>query len=284
MDDVITRLKFLKEMLNRINGIENRDERMYQIYSAYNELIKIFSIPIKYTGDEKELGKGVLELIFWIINRSPNNNELISIPNILRGMLENKFENLYIDDNDYSILGHELDSLIDVTNKALEIFEDYLYGIQSTDYYRNNLMILIHKADPISSDELTVDYVRYIVSTMSARLEEEGILNLDEYIKGYYETSIRKDMKTFGIYRKEPLSKEELDKKITEHIIKRTRELTEIKNKSKNTEKAIDDLEYIINKCKKCSWADNIMLNGSMVIENIEDIQKALDKIKELIK
>ena len=284
MDDVITRLKFLKEMLNRINGIENRDERMYQIYSAYNELIKIFSIPIKYTEDEKELGKGVLELIFWIINRSPNNNELISIPNILRGMLENKFENLYIDDNDYSILGHELDSLIDVTNKALEIFEDYLYGIQSTDYYRNNLMILIHKADPISSDELTVDYVRYIVSTMSARLEEEGILNLDEYIKGYYETSIRKDMKTFGIYRKEPLSKEELDKKITEHIIKRTRELTEIKNKSKNTEKAIDDLEYIINKCKKCSWADNIMLNGSMVIENIEDIQKALDKIKELIK
>jgi hypothetical protein len=284
MDDVITRLKFLKEMLNRINGIENRDERMYQIYSAYNELIKIFSIPIKYTEDEKELGKGVLELIFWIINRSPNNNELIFIPNILRGMLENKFENLYIDDNDYSILGHELDSLIDVTNKALEIFEDYLYGIQSTDYYRNNLMILIHKADPISSDELTVDYVRYIVSTMSARLEEEGILNLDEYIKGYYETSIRKDMKTFGIYRKEPLSKEELDKKITEHIIKRTRELTEIKNKSKNTEKAIDDLEYIINKCKKCSWADNIMLNGSMVIENIEDIQKALDKIKELIK
>lgn len=284
MDDVITRLKFLKEMLNRINGIENRDERMYQIYSAYNELIKIFSIPIKYTGDEKELGKGVLELIFWIINRSPNNNELIFIPNILRGMLENKFENLYIDDNDYSILGHELDSLIDVTNKALEIFEDYLYGIQSTDYYRNNLMILIHKADPISSDELTVDYVRYIVSTMSARLEEEGILNLDEYIKGYYKTSIRKDMKTFGIYRKEPLSKEELDKKITEHIIKRTRELTEIKNKSKNTEKAIDDLEYIINKCKKCSWADNIMLNGSMVIENIEDIQKALDKIKELIK
>jgi len=284
MDDVITRLKFLKEMLNRINGIENRDERMYQIYSAYNELIKIFSIPIKYTEDEKELGKWVLELIFWIINRSPNNNELIFIPNILRGMLENKFENLYIDDNDYSILGHELDSLIDVTNKALEIFEDYLYGIQSTDYYRNNLMILIHKADPISSDELTVDYVRYIVSTMSARLEEEGILNLDEYIKGYYETSIRKDMKTFGIYRKEPLSKEELDKKITEHIIKRTRELTEIKNKSKNTEKAIDDLEYIINKCKKCSWADNIMLNGSMVIENIEDIQKALDKIKELIK
>ena len=284
MDDVITRLKFLKEMLNRINGIENRDERMYQIYSAYNELIKIFSIPIKYTEDEKELGKGVLELIFWIINRSPNNNELIFIPNILRGMLENKFENLYIDDNDYSILGHELDSLIDVTNKALEIFEDYLYGIQSTDYYRNNLMILIYKADPISSDELTVDYVRYIVSTMSARLEEEGILNLDEYIKGYYETSIRKDMKTFGIYRKEPLSKEELDKKITEHIIKRTRELTEIKNKSKNTEKAIDDLEYIINKCKKCSWADNIMLNGSMVIENIEDIQKALDKIKELIK
>ena len=284
MDDVITRLKFLKEMLNRINGIENRDERMYQIYSAYNELIKIFSIPIKYTEDEKELGKGVLELIFWIINRSPNNNELIFIPNILRGMLENKFENLYIDDNDYSILGHELDSLIDVTNKALEIFEDYLYGIQSTDYYRNNLMILIHKADPISSDELTVDYVRYIVSTMSARLEEEGILNLDEYIKGYYETSIRKDMKTFGIYRKEPLSKEELDKKITEHIIKRTRELTEIENKSKNTEKAIDDLEYIINKCKKCSWADNIMLNGSMVIENIEDIQKALDKIKELIK
>ena len=284
MDDVITRLKFLKEMLNRINGIENSDERMYQIYSAYNELIKIFSIPIKYTEDEKELGKGVLELIFWIINRSPNNNELIFIPNILRGMLENKFENLYIDDNDYSILGHELDSLIDVTNKALEIFEDYLYGIQSTDYYRNNLMILIHKADPISSDELTVDYVRYIVSTMSARLEEEGILNLDEYIKGYYETSIRKDMKTFGIYRKEPLSKEELDKKITEHIIKRTRELTEIKNKSKNTEKAIDDLEYIINKCKKCSWADNIMLNGSMVIENIEDIQKELDKIKELIK
>lgn len=284
MDDVITRLKFLKEMLNRINGIENRDERMYQIYSAYNELIKIFSIPIKYTEDEKELGKGVLELIFWIINRSPNNNEIIFIPNILRGMLENKFENLYIDDNDYSILGHELDSLIDVTNKALEIFEDYLYGIKSTDCYRNNLMILIHKADPISSDELTVDYVRYIVSTMSARLEEEGILNLDEYIKGYYETSIRKDMKTFGIYRKEPLSKEELDKKITEHIIKRTRELTEIKNKSKNTEKAIDDLEYIINKCKKCSWADNIMLNGSMVIENIEDIQKALDKIKELIK
>lgn len=95
---------------------------------------------------------------------------------------------------------------------------------------------------------------------------------------------LEKDMKTFGIYRKEPLSKEELDKKITKHIIKRTRELTEIKNKSKNTEKAIDDLEYIINKCKKCSWADNIMLNGSMVIENIEDIQKALDKIKELIK
>lgn len=284
MDDVITRLKFLKEMLNRINGIENRDERMYQIYSAYNELIKIFSIPIKYTEDEKELGKGVLELIFWIINRSPNNNELIFIPNILRGMLENKFENLYIDDNDYSILGHELDSLIDVTNKALEIFEDYLYGIQSTDYYRNNLMILIHKADPISSDELTVDYVRYIVSTMSARLEEEGILNLDEYIKGYYETSIRKDMKTFGIYRKEPFSKEELDKKITEHIIKRARELTEIRNKSKSTEKAIDNLEYVINKCKKCSWADNIMLNGTMVIENIEDIQKALDKIKELIK
>ena len=283
MDNVITRLKFLKEMLNRTNGIENKNERMYQIYSAYNDLIKIFSIPIKYTEDEKELGKEVLELIFWIINRSQNNNELIFIPSILRGMLENKFENLYIDD-DYSILGHELDSLIDVANKALEIFEDYLYGIKSTDYYRNNLMILIHKADPVAGDELTIDYVRYIVSTMSARLEEEGILNLDEYIKGYYETSIRKDMKTFGIYREEPLSKEELDKKITKHIIKRARELTEIKNKSKNTEKAIDDLEYIINKCKKCSWADNIMLNGSMVIENIEDIQKALDKIKELIK
>lgn len=284
MDDVITRLNFLKEMLNRTNGIENRNERMYQIYSAYNDLIKIFSIPIKYTEDEKELGKEVLELIFWIINRSQNNNELIFIPNMLRGMLENKFENLYIDDNDYSILGHELDSLIDVANKALEIFEEYLYGTKSTDYYRNNLMILIHKADPVSGDELTVDYVRYIVSTMSARLEEEGILNLDEYIKGFYETSIRKDMKIFGIYRKEPLSKEELDKKITKHIIKRARELTEIKNKSKNTEKAIDNLEYIINKCKKCSWADNIMLNGTMVIENIEDIQKALDKIKELIK
>ena len=270
MDDVITRLKFLKEMLNRTNGIENRNERMYQIYSAYNDLIKIFSIPVKYTEDEKELGKEVLELIFWIINRSPNNNELIFIPSILRSMLENKFENLYIDDNDYSILGHELDSLIDVANKALEIFEEYLYGTESADYYRNNLMILIHKADPVSGDELTVDYVRYIVSTMSARLEEEGILNLDEYIKGYYETSIKKDMKIFGIYRKEPLSKEELDKKITKHIIKRARELTEIRNKSKSTEKAIDNLEYVINKCKKCSWADNIMLNGTMFIENIE--------------
>ena len=280
MDDVITRLNYINDKIIRINTCEDNYERMYQLYFSYTELNNIFGMPINYSKEIKEFGRKILDNIFNIINISPKHNELIFIPDILRGLLENKFESMYDNDDNINLMGHELDPLLKVTQSILDIFENYLYGVTNKNYYKNALKLLIYNADPISSEQLVIDYVRYSSINILNRLEEEGLIDSGELL-AFRNHDIKDEMRILGIYRKEPLSKQELDKKITSYIVNRTNELKMFKDKSIKINSKISKFENILNDCKKCSYADNLMLNGSLLYDRIDDLQKALKEIKE---
>ena len=280
METVLKRLEYIKNKVIRINTYDDSYERMYQLYFAYNELNNIFGMPVNYSDEIKKFGRDILDSIFNLINRSPKYNELIFIPDILRGLLENKFESMYDTDDAIQLMGHELDPLLDVTKKTLDIFENYLYGVTNKDYYKYALKSLIHKADPIAGEQIVIDYVRYMSINILNRLEEEELIDSDATLD-FRNDNMKDEMRIFGIYRKEPLSKQELDKKITSYIINRANELKALKDKCIAIDDKINKFVSILNGCKQYPHTDNLIINNSKLYDKLDELQKVLKEIKE---
>ena len=280
METVLKRLEYINNEIIKINTYKDAYKRMYQLYFSYNELNNIFGMPINYSKEIKEFGKEILNNIFNIINESPKHNELIFIPDILRGLLENKFESMYDIDDSIQLMGHELNQLLDVTKIILDIFENYLYGVVNKDYYKYTLKSLIHNANPVSSNQIVIDYVRYASINILNRLEEEELIDLDEPLN-FRNSNIKDEMRTFGIYRKEPLSKQELDEKITSYIVNRANELKLLKDKSISIDNKINKFTSILNGCKQYPHTDNLIINNSLLYDKLDELQKVLKEIKE---
>ena len=281
MESTLRRLEYIQYRLNNINKAEDDYDKMCQLYFAYVELKNIFGAPSNFTEEIKQFGRELLDNIINIINRSPKGNELIFIPHILRGYLETRFEGMYDTDENARLMGHELDNLVEVAKYTTLILEEYLYDVKDENSYTHLIRSLAYKADPVTADDLVKEYVRYVLLNIITRLEEEKLLDPNKTSE--FKGSIIDTMRTMGVYRKEPLSKEELEKKITRFVIGRTAELVRIREEGKLIENTVNNFETLLNECKIYSYGDDLMLDSAKIIKNIDELQKSLSKIKEAI-